>query len=88
MSAQTSGYSGTPLAKKLGIVASCRVAPLHAPSDYVQLIEPVPSGVVFENLVSQDTDIVHVFAHRKAVLRAELESLRSSIKSNGVIWVS
>ncbi|GAA5164989.1 hypothetical protein [Viridibacterium curvum] len=88
MNAQTPGYSGTPLAKKLGIVANCRVALLHAPGDYVQLLEPVPSGVVFESLVSQATDIVHVFADRKAVLGAELEALRSAIKPNGVVWVS
>jgi hypothetical protein len=88
MSAPASGYSGTPLAKKLGIAAGSRVAPLHAPSDYVQWLEPIPSGVVFEKIVSQATDIIHVFADRKAVLKAELEGLRGSIKSNGVVWVS
>lgn len=88
MSSNPSGYSGTPLARKLGIAANSRVVPLHAPGDYHQWLEPVPSGVVFEKTVSPSTDIVHVFADRKALLGAELEGLRSSIKSSGVVWVS
>lgn len=88
MSAKSTGYSGTPLAKKLGIAANSRVVAKHAPDDYGQLLEPIPAGAVFESVVSQATDIVHVFTERKAVLKTELVSLRSSIKPNGVVWVS
>ncbi|MEQ1813579.1 MAG: DUF3052 family protein [Candidatus Nitrotoga sp.] len=82
------GYSGTPLAKKLGIIEGSRVAVRQAPDDYAQLLEPLPSGVVFEKKVSRLTDVVHVFSDRKANLRAELEGLRTTIKSNGVVWIS
>lgn len=88
MSATPTGYSGTPLAKKLGIAANSRVVAQHAPGDYGQLLEPVPTGVIFESAVSQATDIVHIFTERKAVLKVELASLRRSIKPNGVVWVS
>ena len=88
MSIEPTGYSGTPLAKKLGIAANSRVVARHAPRDYAQLLEPVPAGAVFESTVSQVTDIVHVFIEHKAVLNTELASLRRSIKPNGVVWVS
>jgi len=88
MSAKPAGYSGTPLAKKLGIVANSRIVTKHAPGDYGQLLEPIPAGAIFESVVSQTTDIVHIFTERKAVLKTELASLRSSIKPNGVVWVS
>jgi len=88
MSVNPTGYSGTPLAKKLGIAAKSRVVAKHAPGDYGQLLEPIPAGAIFESIVSQATDIVHVFTERKAVLKTELASLRSSIKPNGVVWVS
>ena len=88
MSEKPAGYSGTPLAKKLGIAANSRVVAKNAPSDYGQLLEPIPAGAIFESIVSQATDIVHIFTERKAVLMAELASLRSSIKPNGVVWVS
>lgn len=82
------GYSETPLAKKLGITEGSRVAVKQAPDDYAQLLGSLPSGVVFEKRVSRLTDIIHVFSDRKANLRAELEGLRTTIKSNGVVWVS
>lgn len=88
MSTPTPGYSGTPLAKKLGITAGSRVTAWHAPSEYLRWLEPLPAGVVFEPQVSPATDIVHVFADRKAALEADLERLRGAIKPNGVVWVS
>ncbi|HWH83656.1 MAG TPA: DUF3052 domain-containing protein [Burkholderiaceae bacterium] len=88
MSVNPAGYSGTPLAKKLGIVVGSRVVAKHAPVDYAQLLEPIPTGAVFDTVVCRATDIVHVFAERKAVLKTELEALRSSIKPDGVVWVS
>jgi hypothetical protein len=88
MSTQPAGYSGTPLAKKLGIAPNSRVVVKQAPSEYAQLLEPIPSGVVFESMVSQATDIVHVFAERRASLKGELEALRGSIKRDGIVWVS
>ena len=82
------GYSGTPLAKKLGIVAGSHVATRHAPSDYGDLLEPLPDGVVFDAKVAATTDVVHVFADRRSVLEKELATLRKSIRSNGTVWVS
>ena len=88
MKPQPAGYSGTPLAKKLGIVAGSRVATRHAPEDYCELIAPLPEGVVFDAKVAATTDVVHVFADRRSVLEKELGILRKSIRSDGSVWVS
>ena len=88
MSMKPNGYSGTPLARKLGIATNSRVVARHAPGDYARLLEPLPGVVVFETVVSQATDIVHVFAERKASLKTELDALRLSIRPDGVVWVS
>lgn len=88
MSPSSPGYSGTPLAKKLGIVAGSRIATLHAPDDYAQWLSPMPSNVVFEGTITPLTDIVHVFSDRKADLKATLEALRNTIKPSGTVWVS
>ena len=82
------GYSGTPLAKKLGIVAGSHVAARHAPADYCDLLAPLPDGVVFDSKVAAATDVVHVFADRKSALGKELVILRKSIRSNSSVWVS
>ncbi len=40
----TAGYSGTPLAKKLGIESGVTVVALDAPTDCPDLLEPIPEG--------------------------------------------
>ena len=88
MTDKTTGYSGTPLAKKLGINAGGRVVARDAPADYRELLAPLPDGVRFEASVSHAVDIVHVFADRKTRLAGELVALRNSIRPDGVVWVS
>ena len=73
VTAQPAGYSGTPLAKKLGLAENGRVFAKGAPADYAQWLAPVPAGVVFESGVSPATDIVHLFAERRAALQADLQ---------------
>ena len=88
MAASTPGYSGTPLARKLGIAAGSRVAPLQAPDDYLDWLAPLPDGVRFTAKVSAATDIVHVFADRRADLAACLQDLRGRIAPAAAVWVS
>ncbi len=82
------GYSGTPLAKKLGIVADARVVAKYAPNNYVQLLEPLPPGVIFQAKLSEGTDLVHVFVAQKSALTKELIGLRKTLRNDGVVWVS
>jgi len=88
MSSKPAGYSGTPLARKLGIGEGAKVFARNAPDNYVRLLEPVPPGVTFETTLSKDTDVIHVFNDRRASLKAELEALRASIRSDAAVWVS
>ena len=41
------GYSGTPLAKKLGIAPGATVAVLGEPDDFRDLLDPIPDDVDF-----------------------------------------
>lgn len=84
----SAGYSGTPLAKKLGIHEGHAVVTKYAPSDYAQLVGPIPGGVKFGNRVSKSTDLVHIFTSKRSVLEKELVTLRRAINPNGVVWVS
>lgn len=88
MAMPTPGYSGTPLARKLGIVAGSRVAALNAPDDDLDWLAPLPEGVRFAARVSAATDVVHVFVDRRAELAARLETLRGRIAPAAAVWVS
>jgi hypothetical protein len=82
------GYSGTPLAKKLGIRAGSRVVVINAPLNYAALLEPVPDGVHFDAKMSDTTDIVHAFCMRRTELEAGLQRWRHQIRADAMVWVS
>ena len=82
------GYSGTPLAKKLGMGPASRVCVLHAPANYRELLPTLDPGVVLQASADSQTDIVHLFAERKAVLQAELAPLCRTIRPDAAVWVS
>ncbi|MDH3492504.1 MAG: DUF3052 domain-containing protein [Acidobacteriota bacterium] len=88
MSRRTAGYSGTPLAKKLGITEGCRLYVKNAPSNYAELIAPAPVNVSILKRLSNNIDIVHFFINDEAELRSLIGDYKNRIKQGGMIWVS
>lgn len=86
--ARSSGYSGTPLAKKLGISAGCRLLAIAAPADYVQLLAPMPDDVRLEKKPGTGIDVTHLFTTRRADLATQLKALRKSLRPDAALWVS
>jgi hypothetical protein len=82
------GYSGAPLAKKLGIKPGCRLFVADAPKNYAELVAPLPEGVQLTAKLRADTDVVHVFSTRRAKLAEALRSSLAKMKPEGAIWVS
>lgn len=82
------GYSGTPLAGKLGIVAGSRVLAIGAPAGYATLLAPLPERVAIATRATSAVDIAHVFVVRESDLRTHLASLRAKLRSDAAVWVS
>ena len=82
------GYSGTPLAKKLGLKAGSHLALIGAPENYMSLIAPAPHDLRIGGRVASTTDIVHIFSSRRPELERFLLSCRSKLKPEAAIWVS
>lgn len=83
-----SGYSGTPLAKKLGIRADARLFVRAAPANYRELLAPVPEGVQTVRRIDVRTDLIHLFATRATALERALTGARRAMRVDAVIWVS
>ena len=87
-----SGYSGTPLAKKLGIKEGFVVVSVNEPAEYDKLLAPLPSGVSIVNAEQLDAaspiDLVHLFTNDRDELFHELPKWMRSIRPDGMIWVS
>lgn len=82
------GYSKNPLTRKLGIKEHSRVRIDHAPSNYLDLLQPVPRGVKISNRLRSNIDICHLFIKSKNELTGKLKIAMSRIPQNGMIWVS
>ena len=82
------GYSGTPLAKKLGIGAGQVVATIDAPEHYAELLGELPPGAKLQDGVRGKTPFVHVFTTKKAGLSKSLPRLGKAIFPDGVLWIS
>jgi hypothetical protein len=87
-SAMSAGYSGTPLAKKLGFKPGMRVSAPGAPPNYRKLLTPLPEGIEFQARVSKATDIVHFFSTAKTDLAKRLEAWLKVLGPDAAIWVS
>lgn len=83
-----SGYSGTPLAKKLGIKPGSRVKVLNAPDHYVELLSPLPAQVAVSSRLRAPVDICHFFTRRDAELVRRLPELQELIRPDAALWVS
>jgi len=85
---KTAGYSGTPLAKKLGIKEGCRLFLLNAPKDYSDLVAPLPEGVRIVRRVDDRTDIAHIFSTSRVELAHALRTALKGLRQDAAIWVS
>ena len=83
----TAGYSGTPLAKKLGIKPGHRVAFVRAPEGYAELLA-LPEEVHVLARPGKRMDVVQFFTKRLGELERALPRLTDAIAPDGALWVS
>jgi len=79
------GYSGTPLAAKLGIKSGNLLLLLNAP-DSLELL--LPDGVTTDQALNQRPDVVLGFFTRLSELEQNIDALASAIFPAGSLWVA
>jgi hypothetical protein len=98
------GYSGTPLAKKLGIQAEQLVVLHGAPKGFRERLGELPPGVRFVDGAkaakrrgarrgggdprAEGPELVHFFTTEKAQLERALPSLAKAIFPDAMLWIS
>ena len=65
ITAQTAGYSGTPLAKKLGIKTGFNISLVNAPEYYFNLFTDLPADLKINVDSSGPKDFIHFFTKQK-----------------------
>jgi hypothetical protein len=77
------GYSGTPLARKLGFKEGMRVVYVNSPEAFsIDGIDDVRPRL------AKGTDLVVFFTKQRRELERRLAALRAAIEPDGMLWVA
>jgi ABC-type lipoprotein release transport system permease subunit len=84
---KSSAYSGTPLAKKLGLKDGDKIRLINQPGHYLDLFDFLPE---VEEVKSKKIkkNVIHIFVKELKELEKCIGHLRNEIEPNGMIWVS
>jgi hypothetical protein len=82
------GYSGTPLAKKLGIKEGHRIAFASAPDGFPELLDDLPDGVSVRSRVTGPLDVIVFFTEQRAELERRLPALRGAMEPAAGLWIA
>jgi len=82
------GYSGKPLAQKLGVKPGVTVAALNAPRNYRALLRPLPPGAKIQPQLGRSAPFIHCFSKRRAELARRFPSFGRALTPDGTLWIS
>ena len=95
MQNKTAGYSGTPLAKKLGLKATYHALIIGAPDGVIAMateqslasLSVIASPTAADQL-RQELDYIHLFSDSAVELKDAVNTLKPWLKTDGMMWLS
>lgn len=88
----SAGYSGTPLARKLGIKEGHRVATLGAPGHFAALLDPLPASVRLDADPDPDGgppfDVIVAFVPDAGHLEGRFAAGHALLDPYGGLWMA
>jgi hypothetical protein len=84
-----SGYSGTPLPRKLGIKPEARLALVNAPDGFDDTLGELPPGVVVRRRAAGARfDVIVAFCRDRTLLERGLPGWRAALDDAGGLWIA
>jgi hypothetical protein len=81
------GYSGTALAKKLGIKPGHRVVLVGAPSGFAAALNPLPENVLILSRPRSEVDVIVLFAPSRRYLQQNFQRYLDLMKAPSGLWI-
>ena len=81
------GYSGKPLAGKLGIKPLMRVAVVRAPKELRQWLAPLPAGAKLVDARAKGAGCAILFVSKAAELERDIAGVLSRLDEGGICWI-
>ena len=82
------GYSGTPLAKKLGIKEGSRIVFANAPRGFEQELGELPPRVHFVTRAGKPIHMILLFAKSHSGLKKDFVKMAKRLSPKGMLWVA
>jgi hypothetical protein len=83
-----SGYSGTPLPRKLGLKPGYRIAIRRAPTSFPDALGELPAGAKIVAGGRSELDLVVLFVTRATELEREFTRWAARLTPAGMLWVA
>jgi hypothetical protein len=94
----TAGYSGKPLAAKLGVRTGMVLETVAAPDNYEELLAAVPANATFtahasvgdfaNRKANDQASFIHIFTASRSALESAAPVLTTALAPGGMLWVS
>jgi hypothetical protein len=84
----STGYSGTPLPRKLGIKDGARVAFPSAPDGFARTLDELPPGVEVRRRARGPLDVIVYFTKARSELSRRMPRLRAALHPAGALWIA
>ena len=84
----TAGYSGTPLARKLGIKAGYTVRFINQPEHYLELFSDLPEIDQVSDAPSESINFIHMFCREMQELERWYPEAKDQLVKDGLLWIS
>lgn len=83
------GYSGTPLAKKLGLKEGFSILLYNPPEHYWELFSDLPTELkILDKEEAKSADFIHIFCKTLDELVRVTSKYKTALKMNGILWIS
>jgi hypothetical protein len=82
------GYSSTPLNKKLGLKPGFTCLIVNAPDFYFDALAPLPPGLKVVERARLNLDFIHLFVQSNTLFEKKFASLTNYLSREGMLWVS
>jgi len=84
----TTGYSKTPLIKKLGIAPNVKICILNPIENYSQRLGPLPKNITQVNTLQDSLDFIQFFTRSYSEPDNMFPQLKNSLTYQGLLWIS
>lgn len=83
------GYSGTPLARKLGFKRGFRAGFVNPPKGFQKELDALPDDVqIIVGDLPKQLDLIILFTDSQQRLKRECKSLARKLAQNGMLWIA